>query len=286
MMTAVSGLLPRLDRATRLFWRVTGRSVDLDNADAWLTAPMQVGSSVGDRWLAVAATESGGTLRDDVDHAGLLPDMSVLDGPGFAAADLHPQVRAFYEHTADWRMEVWTQWNPVFQPGGELISRMFGRRVQQLALPTRAMDVARGMDSRVEIIAGPAGEQVAAGWLRTLRSTGEYVYSGCYSSRRLPGADRSSVHVAFPLESGNAQVFLRPSVLPGGGLRLSSPAGRFGADGAYVVVREGGTYAARIPIHEDFRVYLDEESTLRTDHLLRLSSAPVLRLHYKLTPGR
>jgi hypothetical protein len=40
-----------------------------------------------------------------------------------------------------------------------------------------------------------------------------------------------------------------------------------------------------VPIHETFRVYVDE-GILRTDHVLRLWSAPVIRLHYKLVPDR
>ncbi|MPY81456.1 MAG: hypothetical protein GEV04_24350, partial [Actinophytocola sp.] len=188
-----------------------------------------------------------------------------------------------YQHTSDWRMEMWTQWHPLFQPGGELISRYFGRRVQQLALPTRPLDVAYGMDSRVAIIAGPRGEQRAAAWIRTLRSTGEYVYSGCYSSRLLPGSNQPSVHVAFPLQAGNVQVFLRPRVLPGGALELNSPSGRFGDNGAYVVVEDRGIHGARAPIHETFRLYLDREKVLRTDHRLCLWSTTVVRLHYKLT---
>lgn len=66
------------------------------------------------------------------------------------------------------------------------------------------------MDSRVRVIRDRDGEQVGAAWLRTLRPSGRYVFSGCYSTRRLPGAAQPSVHVAFPLESGNVQVFLRP----------------------------------------------------------------------------
>ncbi|WP_229070496.1 hypothetical protein [Actinoplanes sp. DH11] len=69
-------------------------------------------------------------------------------------------------------------------------------------------------------------------------------------------------------------------------MELSSLAGPFGADGAYVVVEtRGRTHAARVPIHERFRVYVDDEGVLRTDHLLRLWSAAVVRLHYKLTPA-
>ena len=280
----MNSLMPRLDLVTRTFWRATGRPVDLDGSEAWLTAPMHDGQTIGDGWLQSAATALGGTLREHDEGAGLLPDMSALDGDTFRAADLRSEVRDFYEHTSAWRMEVWTQWNPVFAPGGELISRFFGRRVQQLALPTRPLDVARGMDSRVVTILDADGRQRAAGWIRTLRSTGEYVYSGCYSSRTLPGSGQPSVHVAFPLEAGNVQVLLRPRALPDGSLELSSPPGAFGEDGAYVVVdARGRHHAARAPIHEEFRVYVDLDGVLRTDHLLRLWSATVVRLHYKLT---
>ena len=273
----------RLDLMTRRFWRRTGRPVDLTGAEAWLAAPMSTGSTVEDSWVGAAAQALGGEALDRP-HAGLLADMTQLDGPAFRSADLRPEVRDFYEHTSDWRMEVWTQWSPVFQPGGELVSRLFGHRVQQLALPTRPLDVARGMDSRITVLTDGTGAQRAAAWLRTLRPSGGYVYSGCYSARALPGRTQPGVHVAFPLESGNVQVFLRPRLLPGGGLELASPPGRFGDDGAYVVVDDRGTHAARVPLHETFQVYVDEEGTLRTDHVLRLWSATAVRLHYKLLP--
>ena len=282
----MSSLMPRLDRVTRAFWRAKGRPVDLAGPEAWLQAPTHHGQTIGDAWLADAAAAVGGSLVHDEAGAGLIPDMARLDGPHFTAADLRAEVRDFYEHTSAWRMEAWTQWSPVFQPGGELISRYFGRRVQQLALPTRSLDVARGMDSRVVKIVDAGGAQRAAGWIRTLRSTGDHVFSGCYSTRSLPGSEQPSVHVAFPLEAGNVQVLLRPRSLPDGALELSSPAGSFGQDGAYVVVEDGGrTFAARAPIHETFRVYVDSEGVLRTDHELRLWSATVVRLHYKLSPA-
>ena len=96
------------------------------------------------------------------------------------------------------------------------------------------------------------------------------------------------MHVAFPLQSGNVQVFLRPVADRDGSLWLLSPGEPFGGNGAYVVVRDGaGTHAARAPIHETFHVFVDDEGVLRTDHVLRLWSATAVRLHYKLDrPGR
>ena len=275
--------LGQLDLVTRKWWRLVGREVDLDGAESWLRAPVAAGSVIEDSWLANAARIFGGEVREDVAGAGLMASMAMLDGPGFNAAALGPAVRDFYEHTVAWRMEVWTGWSPLFWPGGELISRLFGTRVQQLALPTRSLDVSRGMISRIAVITDSTGRQRAAGWLRQLRATGGYVYSGCYTQTLLPGADRPSVHVSFPLQSGNVQVFLRPDVAADGSLWLRSAGSRFGADGAYVlVVDRGRTYAAAVPLRETFHVYVDEEGVLRTDHELRLYSASVVRLHYKL----
>jgi hypothetical protein len=275
-----------LDLGTRKFWRVTGREVDLDGPESWLRAPMSRSAKVTDEWLEAEASWHGGVLEPAGPEAGLMPAMSELDGPGFDSARLRPEIRDFYEHTAGWQMEVWTGWSPLFWPGGELVSRLFGQRVEQLALPMRPLDVAHGMDSQITLIRDRDGRQVAAAWMRTLRESGRHVFSGAYSSYTLPGTDRPSVHVAFPLESGNVQVFLRPSVTPDGGLVLESPTGRFGQDGAYVVVRDGGgDYAARVPLHETFSVYVDEDGVLRTDHELRFWGAWACRLHYKLEPA-
>jgi hypothetical protein len=274
-----------LDVTSRAWWCLVGRSVDLDGDHRWLDAPTCGPGTVGASWLMAEAERLGCAVGEDVADSGLLSSMSVLDGARFRAADLDPMVRDFYEHTTRWRMDVWVQWSPLFRLGGDLVSRLFGRRVQQLALPTRPLDVARGMDSRVVPLIDAESEQRAAGWLRTLSATGEFVYSGCYSVRLLPGSDQPSVHVAFPLESGNVQVFLRPGVQADGSLVLSSPSGVFGGDGAYVLVRSSRrSYAARIPIHERFHVYRDHRGVLRTDHELRLHRALALRLHYRLEP--
>jgi hypothetical protein len=59
---------------------------------------------------------------------------------------------------------------------------MFAKRLQQLALPMRPFDVAQGMESRVVSLDRDDGRQVGAARLRTLRSTGQVVYSAWYGA--------------------------------------------------------------------------------------------------------
>ncbi|MDQ7993908.1 MAG: hypothetical protein AAGC63_12435 [Propionicimonas sp.] len=275
-------MLATLDRATRAYWRLVGRRVDPAGADPWLAAPIHDAPVVGEDWIAATVTALGGVRVEDAGQ-GLLPDLAVLDGPGFDAAAVHPLIRDFYQTTAAWRMDVWTGWAPPFALFGGLVTSLFGRRVRQLALPIRPLEVSRGLTSRVVALLDADGRQYAAAWLRTLRATGDVVFSGCYKTATLPGATGRSVHVSFPLEHGNVQVFLRPANRPGGGLVLSSPPGRFGHDGAYVLVRHGGAHhAVRLPLHEEFELFVDDDGVLRTDHTLRLWSWQVLRLHYRM----
>ena len=155
--------------------------------------------------------------------AGLIPAIEALDGPGPDVSRLLEPVRDFYEHTSRWHLDVWAEWSPLFWPAGELVSRLFAKRIQQLALPMRALDVAHGMDSSVTVIHDGSGAQASAGWIRRLRSTGDPVFSGAYGTNRLPPSDRASVHVALPLESGNLQVYLRPGIDGDDSLWLDSP---------------------------------------------------------------
>jgi hypothetical protein len=180
----MSSLMPRLDRFTRAFWRAAGRPVDLAGEHAWLDANPE---------------------------AGLLGDMAALNGPGFAAADLRPEVRDFYERTGRWRLEVWTQWSPVFQPGGELVSRLFGRRVEHLALPTRPLDVAHGMDSRVTVLTDGTGQQQAAAGGRVAAHLA--VHGGVRLQRLL----------LLTLVARNRPAQRARDLPPGGGRRLGVP---------------------------------------------------------------
>lgn len=273
--------MARVDRLTQQWVRATGTRVRLAD-HPWLDGPVGAQHVIGDEWIEREAVRHGALVTAG---GGLVERFTGLAGPGFDPSDLHPAIVDFYEHTGEWRMEAWSQWSAMAWPFGWLLSAVFARRLHQLSLPMRPLDVAHGMDSHVLTATCPDGRRVGAAWLRTLRSTGQTVYSGWYGTVTLSGADRPSIRVVFPLPNGSLMVFLRPIVAPGGALALVSPLGAMGDDGAYLVVMDDDGMEAvvrRVPLREDFLVHVDGEGVLRTDHALDLWHLPVLRLHYRL----
>ncbi|NHT17840.1 hypothetical protein [Cellulomonas sp. IC4_254] len=274
-----------MDGATRLWVRGTGRRVDLATTP-WLQGPVGDVDRVGDAWLPGEAERLGaavGAGGAGTATSGLLGSLADLDRTGFAAAALAEPVRRFYERTSGWRLDAWVGWAPWAWPFGWAVAALFARRLDQLALPMRSLDLAHGMSSTVTPLVRD-GAQVGALWLRRLRATGRVVFSGLYGVVPLPGAGEPAVRVTFPLPRGRLVVLLRPTATARGGLVLTSGAGGWGDPGAYLVVdRPGGCWARRIPVHERFHVLVDDEGVLRTDHHLHLGALPVLRLHYRLT---
>ncbi|MDO5082736.1 hypothetical protein EII34_04755 [Arachnia propionica] len=276
-------ILSRIDAATRQFWRVVGRPADLDGEHAWLDATISPRGGRGNAWLDGLAAV--GRVRAPEVGDGLL-DLRELDGPGFDAGELHPEIIDFYAHTSAWRMDVWSGWRPWFAPFGAAVTNWFGHRVEQLALPVRPLVTSRGLTSSIRIVTRPDGRRLGAAWIRTLVMDGSQVFSGLYRSGWLPTTAAPVVHVTFPLELGNVQVFLRPEVRDGS-LWLRSTGHGFGHPGAYVLAQVGErSHVAKIPIDEQFHVFLDDHGTLRCDHWLGLGRAPALQLHYRLSPGR
>lgn len=271
-----------VDSATQQWVRATGRLIDL-GAHPWLAGPSGDPAGISDEWVTREAARLGGRAENG---GGLLGSMDVLRGAGFDPDQLAGEVREFYEQTAGWRMDVWSQWSPPAWPFAWLLSTVFARRLQQLSLPLRPLETAHGMDSRVVQVIGGDGIVHGAAWIRTLRSTGAMVYSGWYGVAQLPGTARPSLRVMFPLPNGSVTVFLRPDVAEGGTLCLTSPVGEFGSDGAYLLVSRGdgaSAWVRRVPLAEKFLVYVDDEGVLRTDHALDLWTIPVIRLHYRLS---
>lgn len=264
--------------------RLTGRSVL--KADApWLDCVIgRQGQIFTGVYQQIAAEEH--LELSWPEDAGLVPDFAALNGPGFRAEAVHPSIRHFYEHTAQYHLEVWSE---VYLAGKFvlwMLVEFISRQMDQLNFPISSLEVAKGMTSEVAQLRDPAtGKLKYTGWMRRFRSNGKVIYAGLYSTTTLPGEDNPCVKVTFPCY-GSSSVYLRPEAHADGSFGLRSNGAAFGRAGFYRVL-ESGKDAWRVrnfkTLHEIFRVYVDDEGVLRTDHTIAFLGMTILRLHYKMT---
>jgi hypothetical protein len=271
-------------RAIDVWLYLCGRKVR--RADVgWLICPTGPKDRIGDQWYEQLAKNEGLKITVSPD-AGLLPSFDALRGPSFDPDKVCPAVRDFYEHTARYTLEAWSEVTTLmrFFLWGLVI--FASRRMQQLNFPVSSLELASGMSSEVLELSDARGERVYTGWLRRMKSTGMILYAGIYTTGKVPGHDSPCVKVSFPVPTGSSTVFLRPEAMPDGSFKLTSQGRRFGDSGFYRLVERGrDSYQVRYlsTLHEVFHVYVDKEGVLRTDHSIRYLGVPVMRLHYKIS---
>ncbi len=268
----------------RLWVRTTGRRVA--HADApWLQCPMGTPDRIGAEFYDTLAQRERLTLQPAPD-AGLLPDFNALRGDRFDPDAIHPVIRDFYEHTACYRLEAWSEagiWTRGFLWA---LTYFVSRRMDQLNFPVSSLELAGGMTSRIlPMTDGATGRRVYTGWLRCLAANDRVIYTGLYSTERPAGFSNPCVRVSFPLPSGSATVFLRPEAQPDGSFKLIFSGARFGDPGFYCMVAgDACHWNVRYlrTLRESFHVYLDGAGVLRTEHIVRFAGFNVLRLLYKM----
>lgn len=250
----------------------------------WLKGP------VGDRQIGSnfykAYADAAGMAYSTSPEAGLLADFSSV----IAANDPHrDQLKAsiihFYEHTASYKLEVWSQWFRPMRFFAHTLVSMLSAKMDQLNIPLNPLETSRGMSNEVIRLMRPgATQQEMACWLRKSISNGKVVYAGFYAAATL--SNIPMVRVVFPLPAGSATVLLRTEVQADGSVKLLSDGKRFG-DAGYYRLRKSGPDHVRvkyIPLKESIHVFEDEEGVLRTDHLFWFLGFKMLHLHYKILP--
>jgi hypothetical protein len=268
----------------RAWVRLIGKRVPKQSAP-WLDCPMGPPGRIGAEFYQRLAERERLQLQPSA-GAGLLPSFDALRGDGFDPGQVHPAIRDFYEHTACYRLEAWSEaglWTRFFLWA---LTRLVSRRMDQLNFPVSSLELAGGMTSRILPMVEPnTGRRAYTGWLRQLAATGRVIYTGLYSTERPGGHPGPCVKVSFPLPLGSATVFLRPEAQPDGSFRLISSGPGFGGPGFYRMVEVDETaWKVRYfrTLREYFHVYLDREGTLRTEHVVRFLGFTVLRLLYKM----
>lgn len=195
---------------------------------------------------------------------GEVDDMAVFDRPGFDADALHPDIRRFYEETADYEMVCAVRWHRGFRLGAALAAPVTSR-IEQLNLPGPGADFE--LESR--IVSLPADADPREGsrlWIRTRpdrrgRNTDDAaVFVAAYARHERGG--ETYTNIAVPLPGGNLSTVLRPDALPtdaGTGVVFTTEAS--GDPGLYLVTPLG---PFRLPMGQRFRVYPADASEAPT----------------------
>jgi hypothetical protein len=209
---------------------------------------------------------------------GLVADLASFAGPRFHPEAVHPAIRAFYEDTGAFHLDVTPAWarGPVPALGRRAWSRIASRR-GQMEFP---MGGEEGLQSRLVPVREDAdGRGGVRGWIRT-RADGRALYVAAYSTHAWAG--ERYANIAFPMPRGSLTSVLRWEDLPGraGGVLLTTHPGERPGDQGVYFVRRGRPL--RLPINETIAVWVDS-SGARARHDVRVLGLPFLTLHYRMT---
>ncbi len=183
---------------------------------------------------------------------GELEDFAVYDRDDFDSSAIHPEVRRFYERTADYDLTYQTTWHRGFRPGAWLAS-IATSRLEQLNLPGRSDGRRRRLESRIARVwpaADPRGDSRV--WTRTDPDTGKAVFVAIYTTHERDGVVYANV--ATPLPWANLSTVLRPEAIrgdgDGDGVVFTT---RGGGDGGLFLVTPVGAFD--LPMAQRFRVW-------------------------------
>ena len=262
---------------------LAGKTIAVEQA-AWLKGAIGPKGTIGAKPYDMVAREENLHLVKDP-HGALVEDFSVLDSPNFPVKDCDPQVRHFYENTARYQMNVWSETRFPGRLFLWLIVSTVSRYMNQLNFPVLGLEMSRGMNSEVISLQDETGKNIHTGWFRSLKESGRVIYTGFYSTVKPPITEGACIKVVFPLPKGNATVILKPSLNEQNRFVLVSDGKKFGEHGFYRIVAQGRDRYKVLQLKslkEKFMVYTDEEGVLRCDHSVHFMGLLMLKLHYRM----
>lgn len=272
------------DKITQYWVKTTGRKINTES-DKWLMGPTGDEDIIGNQFIQNLVKDENLKYSSNIANVGLLENISDLDFTQDELDILNKQVIDFYVNTSNYEFEIWSEWKSFFKPFGKALSIIFSKRLQQLNLPLNALDSSKGIKSEIIKLSKDNITKWTI-WYRKLKSSNDVIYAGIYTTAFVPKYNKSLLKVIFPLPNGNASVVMTKEVLQDGSLLLSSDGKTFGDNGFYFTLTDhkGNHWAKFVrSMHEWIKVYVDEESVLRADHILKFYGIPFLKLHYKMT---
>ncbi|MFW5939008.1 MAG: hypothetical protein ACOCSD_08640 [Halolamina sp.] len=255
-------------------------------------SPITAEGYVGPAFVERAGLTMGEEATAD-EPAGEVDDVAHFAGEAFDPARLDPEVRRFYERTAEYEMRYRARWHRPFRLGAALASRGTSR-IEQLNLPPPEDESWHRLESRLLHVeepgavaindgsAVPAREDVRA-WVRTDPDTGAAVFVALYATHHRDG--EGFVNIAVPIPWGGVDTVLRPENLErddGGGTAIRLTTEGEGDPGLYLRTPVG---PLAVPGGQRFDVWAvdgEDEPRLRATHEMWLLGRTFLTVEYEI----
>jgi hypothetical protein len=264
-------------------WNILfGRQIDPATVP-WLVGPFGTLNGIADLFVGQLAADEGLVIKRNNSAHGLIPSFSELNLTDEALALLSPDIIDFYEKTGSYQLGFSVKWNPLFRTFGALVNLLFSNRINQLNIPTRNVS-AEQITSEIITLSDPGSGTVKyTVWYRTIKSTGQVLYSGIYTTCTLPSGT-TCIKAIFPLPKGNATIIMSPSVGPNGEFCLDASGQKFGDPGFYFLLNDskGDFWSQYLPSFRDRLTVSSHEGTIRAKQILTLWNLPVLQFNYDI----
>lgn len=250
----------------------------------WLIGPFGNLNGIGEDFIKQLAEKEKLIIERDTKSNGLLSSIHELHLSEEELTSLSKKVIQFYESTANYKLEFAVKWNPFFKLFGILVNKLFSNRINQLYIPTKNIKDAESLKSEIITLADSISKEIKYTiWFRTIKATNQVIYSGVYSTCKLPSG-KTCVKAAFPLPKGNATVIMTPTVEKNGALTLNSSGKKFGDAGFYFLLIDsrGNYWSQYVKSFRDKLTIGIENDALYAEQKLTLWYRQVLTLKYKI----
>lgn len=248
----------------------------------WLIGPFGELNGIGEIFIRQLAEKENLTIKRNTNSTGLLKSISNLNLSENEVKNLSQKVIDFYENTADYNLKFNVKWNLFFKPFGYVVNRLFSQRINQLNIPTQNIQESENLTSEIiELISKENNEVKYTIWLRKFQSTDKVIYSGIYTTCKLPSG-KTCIKAIFPLPKGNATVILKPSIGKNNELILDASGQKFGDEGFYFLLNDskGNFWSQYIKSFKDKLIVGEENKNLKATQTLRLWNLKVASFEY------
>lgn len=252
---------------------------------AWLMGPFGNINGIGEKFIHQLAEKENLIIIRNTESKGLLSSIKLLNLSEDELNNLSEKVIDFYEHTTDYSLNLTTKWNTKFSFFGVLVKKLFSERINQLNIPLKSTPFSDEITNEIIELVSPLNNEIYYKiWLRKHLRTQKIIYSGVYSTCKIPSG-KTCIKAVFPLPKGNATVIMKPSVGKNNELILDSSGKNFGDAGFYFLLNDtkGNFWAKYISSFEDKLIVKQNNNILHAQQTLVLWKQNVASFNYSIT---